>query len=65
MAPHEVLTQLKKYYRCKIHPSDRRAIVVYGISLKQLQDLCERYKCSGSYNEEESFGMMLNFGLYN
>lgn len=64
MTPDEVLCQLKKHYECKINPYDKRSIVIYNVSFKQVSNLCEKYRCSGSYNEELSIGIILNFGLY-
>lgn len=64
MSTEEVLTQLRNKYRCKVHPTDKKSIVIYGVSLKDFGKICERFMCSGFYNEENQFGVATNFGLY-
>ena len=50
MSTEEVLTQLRNKYRCKVHPTDKKAIVIYGVSLKDFGKICERFMCSGFYS---------------
>ena len=64
MTKEEVLSQLKGKYRCEQHPEDKRAIVIYDITLKEFCKLCAKYHCSGHYNEDRSAAVALNFGMY-
>lgn len=64
METYKVLEALKKRYVCREHPSDKRAIIVEGISLKELQIIAAKYHCSGYYIEERKTGVITNFGLY-
>lgn len=59
-----VLAQLKTRYKVRICEHDRTAIVVSGITEKQLSDLCQRLYCSGMYNDTGRFGIITNFGEY-
>ena len=64
METYKVLEALKKRYVCREHPSDKRAIVVEDISLKELGTITEKYQCSGYYIEERKTGVITNFGFY-
>ena len=59
-----VLEQLKKKYECKIHPTDKNALVVYNISWEQCRAVCKKYGCSGHYVEEKNISVLTNFGKY-
>ena len=59
-----VLEQLKKKYTCKIHPTDKNALVIYNISLEQSRAVCKKYGCSGHSVEEEMVAVLTNFGKY-
>ncbi|WP_281671352.1 hypothetical protein [Rikenella microfusus] len=59
-----VLAQLQTKYRVRICEYDHTAIVVSGITEKQLSDLCRRLHCSGMYNDTGRFGIITNFGEY-
>ena len=61
---YAVLAQLETRYRVRICEHDRTAIVVSGITEKQLSDLCRRLYCSGMYNDTGRFGIITNFGEY-
>lgn len=61
---YAILARLKTRYRVRICEDDRTAIVVYGITEKQLSDLCRRLHCSGMYNDTGYFGIITNFGEY-
>ena len=57
---YAVLAQLETRYRVRICT----AIVVSGITEKQLSALCRRLHCSGMYNDTGRFGIITNFGEY-
>ena len=59
-----VLEQLKKKYECKIHPTDKNALVIYNISLENTRSVCKKYGCSGHYVEEKNISVLTNFGKY-
>lgn len=59
---YAVLAQLKARYRVRICEYDHTAIVVSGITEKQLSDLCRRLHCSGMYNDTGRFWIIPNFG---
>ena len=59
-----VLEQLKKKYECKIHPTDKKALVVHNISLEQVRTVSKKYGCSGHYVEEGKVAVLTNFGRY-
>lgn len=59
-----VLAQLETQYRVRICEHDHTAIVVSGITEKQLSALCRRLHCSGMYNNTGRFGIITNFGEY-
>lgn len=61
---YAVFAQLKTKYRVKICEQDHTAIVVSGITEKQLSDLCRKLHCSGMYNDTGRFGIITNFGEY-
>lgn len=61
---YAVLAQLKTEYQVRICQYDHTAIVVSGITEKQLSDLCRRLHCSGMYNDTGRFGIITNFGEY-
>ena len=61
---YAVLAQLETRYRVRICEHDRTAIVVSGITEKQLSALCRRLHCSGMYNDTGRFGIITNFGEY-
>lgn len=61
---YAVLAQLETRYRVRICEHDHTAIVVSGITEKQLSDLCRRLYCSGMYNDTGRFGIITNFGEY-
>lgn len=64
METYIVLKSLKERYICSEHPSDKKAIIVEDISLKDLGRITEKYHCSGYYIEERKTGVITNFGLY-
>lgn len=57
--------QLMQKYRgrVKVHPSDKRALVISGITDKELSKICEQYHCSGMMGND-NIGVVLNFGMY-
>lgn len=59
-----ICIQLAKKYKAEICNFDKTAIVVSGITDKQLTDLCCMLKCSGIYREEKKKGIITNFGGY-
>lgn len=61
---YAVLAQLKTRYKVRICEHDHTAIVVSGITEKQLSALCRRLYCSGMYNDTGRFGIITNFGEY-
>lgn len=61
---YEVLNRLKTHYRVEICRFDHAAIVVLGITEKQLSGLCRELQCSGAYNEERQTAILTNFGMY-
>lgn len=61
---YAVLAQLETRYRVRICEHDHTAIVVSGITEKQLSDLCRGLHCSGMYNDTGRFGIITNFGEY-
>ena len=61
---YAVLAQLETRYRVRICEHDHTAIVVSGITEKQLSDLCRRLYCSVMYYETGRFGIITNFGEY-
>ena len=64
MTRDDALFQVKKKFRCEKHPEDKKAIVIFDISLKDFEKICERFCCSGHYVEERSMAVATNFGLY-
>lgn len=61
---YAVLAQLETRYKVRICEYDHTAIVVSGITEKQLSNLCRRLHCSGMYNDSGQFGIITNFGEY-
>lgn len=64
MNREDVLLQLRKKFRCKNHPEDKKAIVIDEISLKDFEKVCAQFSCSGHYVEEHRVAVATNFGLY-
>ena len=59
-----VLAQLKTRYKARICEHDHTAIVVSGITEKQLSALCRRLHYSGIYKYKGRIGIITNFGEY-
>ena len=49
--------------RVKVHPYDKRALVIYGITEMEHRYICKRCQCSG-HMANDNVGVVLNFGLY-
>lgn len=64
---HRFMTKeqlIEKYKgRVKVHPSDKRALVIYGITEKEHRDICKQCHCSGMM-ANDNVGVVLNFGMY-
>ena len=56
---YAVRAQLETQYRVRMCEHDHTAIVVSGMTEKQLSDLCRRLHCSGMYNDTGRFGICL------
>ncbi len=69
---HEERVQKAQYYcaylsgkyKAGICSYDKTAVILSGITEKQLDKICIELSCSGIYSEKNQSGIITNFGQY-